>query len=334
MNQNTGTPAPAGTVPAVEVSYAERAKQRRADKFLKWPGGDYVTLFKGASMTTGRKPPYNKMVNIELAPITGPAGAEDTLTKLRNKNKKIVHRFVFSEKGYGFDDFLLFLEDLGADLSQCRPQTQDPEFLDFMAILQQLEFSPPQIKLNLSWPEDGGQFFNVRFTEIPRVFNGGNTVAAAGAVAPAPTPAPAAAAAPAAEVVYYMGDGGAVITSDRAQTQAVITAGYTGQVNINSTAWVDAAAAGFVVPPAAAATAPVAAAAAVAQPATAPAALVVEPADNTIPAETAAALGVTQAAAVAQPAAEAAEAAPTVATPAADAPAAATEAGAPVNPFG
>lgn len=286
------------------ASYADRANQRRNDKFLKWPAGLYKVLFKGASITTGRNSPFNKMVNIEMAPIESPAGAEETVDKLKKKNKKIVHRFVFSDKGNGFEDFLCFLQDIGADLTQCRPESEDPDYADFMAIMQELELRPPQMEIELKWPEDGGQYYNVYFRTIPKVFGAEATAAPAGPGAPG---APGAPAGPAAEIIYYEGPNNTVLNGDRATVQALINAGYAGQVNINSTAWTDLLSAGFSKP--APTAAPVNAAAAVAEntpagpgaPAgpgvatTQPETFNVDPGDNTIPADTAEALGQTQA---------------------------------------
>lgn len=308
--------------------YAERARAARQDRTLKWPEGDYKVLLKGFKKQQGRSAPYNDMVNLELAVLEGPGGAAtEDVNKLIDKGRRITYRFIFSAKGFGFDDFLIFLEDLGADLSKTRNQAEDPEYQDLLAILRQTDRTPPEMEINLTRQKDNPQYDNIKIKTVEKVF----------------TPAPATAApAAAAETLYYVKDGVAALAT-RPQIQELVNQGYTGQVNINNTGWKTALDAGFVLPaPVEAAPAiPEVAAPAVEAP---PAAPVADPAkfvveqDNTIPADTAAALGQQQAADTpAAPAQEAPPAAPAQdaipAPPAAEAPAEAPAAGAPVDPF-
>lgn len=217
--------------------YAQRAAERRQNQGLKFPAGDYKFLMKGFAVEYGKKPPKNKMITLELGIDEGPAEHKEIIDKLIEKNRRFKHRFVFSENGFGFDDFLLFLEDLGADLSKVRSESEDPEHADLIAVLRQTDRRPPTLEGTIEWKE-GSQFPNFKMRKVERVFN-----ASAASTTAAPAPAPA----PVTEIVYYM-DGPNVGSATRADVQAKIDAGYVGQVNVNNTGWVSAEAAGFKVP--------------------------------------------------------------------------------------
>ena len=298
--------------------YAERAREARQDRTLKWPEGTYKVLLKGFKKQQGRSAPYNDMVVLELAVLEGPGGeAATSVQKLIDKGRRITYRFIFSKKGFGFDDFLIFLEDLGADLSKTRNQAEDPEYQDLLAILRQTDRIAPELEIDLARQKDNPQYDNIKIKKVEKIFD------------PAAMAAKTVQAVPAVETLFYVADGAAVAAT-RPQIQELVNQGYAGQVNINNTGWVAVLDAGFVLPvleevPAI----PEVPAEVPADVPADPAKFVVED-DNTVPADVAAALGQQQAV-DAVPEAPAQNGLPT--PPAPDAPAEGTAAGAPVDPF-
>jgi len=225
------------------TSYTERLNSYKKSKNLQFPGGFYKLLYKGFQWGKGRNPPHNRMITTEWAVLEAPPGNDEVIEKLRQKGRKVKKNFVFSQNGYGFDEFLEFLEKLGADLSICRPELEDPEYADLRAFLSKAELTPPKIEAELTWKPDNPRFPEIKFKEVQKIFS----VAAAGAPVSPPT-APATSPAPPA-VIYYLVNGVPTAESREQIQNLILTAGYSGKVCIDGVNWIESTEAGFTVPP-------------------------------------------------------------------------------------
>ena len=334
---NPGIPAPAAPAP---VSYAQLAASHREEKKFRMPEGNYTVLFKGYKYEISQKGKGSPMITMELKPLEAPT--QEILQKLNSKGRVIRHRFVFSPATpWGIGDFVVFLQDLGADLSQCRPLEQDPEMLDLRAWLDAAERTPPAIKIDVKHQKNSNVHYNVNILEVQPIWGPAAQVAA-------PTAAPAAqpaAVAPAAQPAV------AQPAAAPAPAQAAPAAAPAPAAQPAVAAPAQEAPPAAVAPAPAAQPAAVAPAAqpAVAQPAAAPApaqaAPAAAPAPAAQPAVAAPAQEAPPAAVAPAPAAQPAEVAPAAAppaepvapaqpaAPAASAPPAAAPA-APANPFG
>jgi len=164
-------PATAAAVTPVvpPASYADLAKSHREEKKFKMPEGDYLTLFKGHKYEISKKGKGSPMISLEFKPLEAPT-AED-LAKLQKKNRMIITRFIFSPNTpWGIGDLVVFLEDIGADLSKCRPLDKDPEMLDLRAWLDAAELQPPKVKLNVTHQAGPGSYYNVTILECAKVW--------------------------------------------------------------------------------------------------------------------------------------------------------------------
>lgn len=147
------------------LSYADMANQRRAERKFRTPDGDYLCLYKGHTYTAAKKSGV-PMVTLELKPVEAPTS--EILETMVRKNRLLKKKFIFSPKTpWNFEDFVVFLDDLGADLSQVRPQTKDPNLVDLRAILDQAERTPPYIKVS---SKDQKPFYDVEILEVQPVF--------------------------------------------------------------------------------------------------------------------------------------------------------------------
>ena len=222
-------------------SYADRSRQAREDRMFRFGAGEYIGRFKDWKFKKSKK--NNDMFELEFKVIQAPT--PEILEKARLKDRKIIARFTMSVD-FQFDNFLNFLEDLGADLSQCRPQAQDPQFMDFRAILDELERLSPDLKMELKPQQDDPRYYDVYFRDVQEILRG----APAGAQTPAePNAAPAAPAA--APFAFYMDGANVAKVYSQDELQTLIDGGYTGQVNIGNV-WKTAQEHGFAPAPVAA----------------------------------------------------------------------------------
>jgi len=223
---------------APAVSYADRSRQAREERMFRFPGGEYVGRLKDYKFKKSKK--KKDMFELYFNPISAPN--TEILEKARLKDRQIVARFVM-DVDFQFDNFLNLLEDLGADLSQCRPQAQDPTFQDFQAIMDELERIGPDLKMELKPQEDDPRYYDVYFRDLVEILN--TTPAATTATTTEPT---APTDTPAAPFAFYM-DGKAVAkVYSEAELQALIDGGYVGKVNIGN-AWKTAQEHGFTSAP-------------------------------------------------------------------------------------
>lgn len=262
------------------MSYADRAKAYRASFSSRPAEGQYKTRLKGVKWELGRTSRKPQFV-CEFKVIEGPTPEATAAFNQPGKDKKLKCRFLPHSEN-SFARLLVFLEDMGADLSQVRDETQDPDMMDLRNLMDLADKYSPDCVVDIKHQLDNDQYYNLYIREVEKVLVGNQTAAPA-----APAPAAAPAAAPAPVWGYYM-NGGAVCPGTREEIQNWVNAGYTGQVNVNG-AWVSIAEAGLVVPAPAPVATPAPATPVEAAPAAAPAPAPVETAPAAAPAAAAAA---------------------------------------------
>ena len=203
------------------TSYADMARAQREERKFRTPEGDYTTLYKGFTYGTSGK--GHPQITIELKPIAGNIDPA-ILKKLEDKKRTIKYYFTFSPgTPWAFPDFLIFLQDLGADLGAVRPKEQDPDFEDLRAVLTQAERTPPEIKVAVKHQKNSSNY-NVVLKEVEQIFN---TAGAAPAVTPA-APLAAAPVAPGAPVIPAVDPAAATVaTVDGFSLEQMIAAGWT-----------------------------------------------------------------------------------------------------------
>lgn len=152
------------------MSYADRAKEARANQGFRPPEGDWKLRFKGAKFERSKKS-GNAMISAEFKPMAGPDPV--VCQRMKDKDRKLKKRWVMSVD-FQFDDLLLFLEELGADLSRCRPLSEDPDFIDLREILDAAEKFSPDCTGTVTHQKDNPQYYNLRLKDVEPVLKPGH----------------------------------------------------------------------------------------------------------------------------------------------------------------
>lgn len=238
------------------VNYAAQARLARENRIFKFELGEYTTKFKNweYSLTRQNRDP---MFTIELKPSTNPgfSPSAEMREKLQAKPKRYIKvRFIFNEYS-GFEDMLIFLEDLGCDLSTLPHNLKETKYQAIKDLLDIAEDKAPIIKVEVAEGKKP-EYPNVYLREVPNIFEGLTTTAPV-----APVTAPIAPAAPKATTGFaatpaYILENGVPVVVTLTDIPAKVAAGYTGQICTNGTDWVTLEAAGFVATPVATPPAP------------------------------------------------------------------------------
>lgn len=180
------------------MSYAERAKTARQNQGFRPPEGAYAGRFRGWEFKRSNE--GNPQFILDWKVLQGP-NPETTARFQASQKMGLRQRFVLSVD-FQFDAFLVLLEDMGADLSAIRSTAEDPEYVDFRALLDRVEKRPPDAELAVTYPKKvNPQYpnsYNLSVKKVEKVLEGQPAVAPVAPTAPvAPAPAPAAPAAPA-----------------------------------------------------------------------------------------------------------------------------------------
>lgn len=246
--------------------YKQRAADAKKNRNWRPAEGVYIALFKDHEFRQARKAkpgkPRNWMDRVEFKPLRGPS--QEAINDFYGTKKRIIRtQFVISQEGFGFDEWLELLADLGADLAQCREEADDPQYEDLREIMTRAELTPFQVRIEIVHQDDG-QNYNVKFREVQQIFGlpagqqpqpvdttgtvspvisgGGSAVAgsAVGVQAPPPPGVPK-------NVPVFCLEGGQPLALPSLEALAKkVAAGYDGLVCIDEQNWVSPSEAGLV----------------------------------------------------------------------------------------